>query len=459
MAEPHNINLDIWKELFIFANCSNLVLNLICPSFPFINNWFFIENIHAGLFDNVAQYDRFNNSEVARKISKELKAIDKLNYHPFADPRNKRPLNVEFLGLSGRISGALAYSESNIVMSGAAIAITMEYVGRTLKDVPLLALNPLNEKVVWLQKFLSDVDSFSKYMFDYIYGFYCMNVKLGILHGDLHLNNATIYYKALGSYTDLPGDPHIAYVLSDDEAYLFPHMGTYGCLIDFSRSIIGDKTLLLTEYTEDYAGQYLENQREQLWAFLVKYFPKFTENNKDRILGRLQDNYFAMFKVATGVDSYSVAQNLLTFVAEVKNLTIAPEIKKFIIRARDVAESIIIRGLEKLIEDPLAREDGLEWPNLELIRALFGRFRAPKEIKDKRIVNIYNFKNDIRYKIQSYELWPPLLKLESEIELAKSRSDGAKVAERLEKNIEAIRSDEADEVRKVVSEFVRSLAQ
>jgi hypothetical protein len=55
VTRPNDINFTAWRELYINKMCSELVLNFICPSFPFINNWFFIQNADPSLYDNISR--------------------------------------------------------------------------------------------------------------------------------------------------------------------------------------------------------------------------------------------------------------------------------------------------------------------------------------------------------------------------------------------------------------------
>ena len=76
-------------------------------------------------------------------------------------------------------------------MSNVALCIVSEYIGRTVADIPHLMINSSFYNKVFTNVF-SNIGHFRKYMFEIIYSLYCMNSKCGVIHGDLHLNNATM---------------------------------------------------------------------------------------------------------------------------------------------------------------------------------------------------------------------------------------------------------------------------
>ena len=208
-----NIEYSVWRELYISNLCAELVINNISPSFSIIESWFLIQNSHASLFDNIAMYDKHAHAKIAHKISEDIFDVNKYTYNN----NNKRNgfINEKFGKLSNKLINSVNYIEEKLDLSDVSICFQMEYLGRTWKDMPYLALTVDRSQITDL---FSNYNVFAKIMFDYIYALLCMNVKVGILHGDLHLNNAT-FYKVFDIERDPKGkkldNPLVVYILND----------------------------------------------------------------------------------------------------------------------------------------------------------------------------------------------------------------------------------------------------
>jgi hypothetical protein len=214
-----DINYSVWREMYMTNLVSNLVLNLITPSFPFLGSWFYIQNSHAGLFDNAAMFEKYKHSDIAGDVSQQLRAIDRYNY--FSRERQNGALSSKFLQLSKNINRAILYADSDLRLTDLSVCVTSEYVGRTLRDIPNIIAQ--KKHLHGLDLIFTDSATFAKHMFEYVYAFYCMNTRLGIIHGDLHMNNVTIF--RLYTMVDLEGNiliknPVVMYVLEPAESYI-----------------------------------------------------------------------------------------------------------------------------------------------------------------------------------------------------------------------------------------------
>jgi hypothetical protein len=418
-----DINFNVWREIYITNMASNLVLNLISPSFPFINNWFYIQNAHGGIFDNIAMHDKYVHSSVATNISTQLKATDKLNY--VNGDRTKGTISNKFARLSRSIQKSIVYADSNIRLTELAVCLTSEYVGRTLRDLPALIVN--KEHLPGLELAFTDTGIFTKHMFEYVYSFYCMNSKIGMMHGDLHMNNATI--SRLYHMQDLQGkpymqNPHIAYIIAD-EAYMFPHYGLIGTIIDFSRAILGDYKKIEHEFSERFAELYFKEQRIRVMYMIYHYFPKLMSKYQDKIEALLISSYPLMFKILTAVDTYVIMSNIGAMFSIDDAFThgkikIAPGAIKLLSKLADQAEHSVVTNVQAAIEGRITLPDDIEWPNLEILQRNFTDFKiTPERMKDPSItvVDIFNSNNDVVYDVDDYDSWGPLLSLEKEIEL------------------------------------------
>lgn len=417
-----DINFNIWREIYISNLCSNLVMNFISPSFPFINNWFYIENANEDLFDNTAMHEKYLHSKIAESISDQLREIDKLNY--IERKREHGPINSRFMRLSKRIQKSIIYADSAIKLTDLAVCVTSEYVGRTFRDIPSLILSaPLLE----YERLLSNIDIFNKHVFEFIYSIYCMNTKIGIIHGDLHMNNVTVFHlyllKTNPTYANLKSSK-IVYILRDT-MYVFPHYGFFSCIIDFSRSIIGDKAMLIDEYGDKYADMYFKEQRLRMMRLLFQYFPKFMERYHSEIEKLIVSDFELCFKIMTAIDTYVLCINLNTMLSVDQHIKsglvkLHPDIPKNLNKIIIMAENLIMENFKQVINGEIKTSKDIEWPNYVLIKKYYEKYETnDADIKLDDIVDIFNENNDVKYSVEDYDTYSPLLSLSGEEKIYK----------------------------------------
>lgn len=417
-----DINFPTWREIYISALCSNLVLNLISPSFPFINNWFYIQNSNGTLYDNLPMHEKYNYSKIADDIAEQLRAADKYNYQN--QNRRKDPLNTKFLRLSKLIDKSTSFADAYIRLTDLSICITSEYVGRTVRDLPILVANdPLNSG---LGLIFTDYNIFNKHMFEFIYGFYSMNTKIGVLHGDLHINNATFF--KLNLMVDehnkpiLVKDPRIIYFIKK-KCYMFPHWGVYSSIIDFSRGIIGNQSIVENDFGQRFAEQYFKEQRTRVMRILYYNFPKFTEKYIQQLEALIIAKFSILFKIITVVDAISISGNILAMINidelfKKKKIKLDEKIPTILSKINQRAESLALELLQKAVEGHFKSESDFEWPNLTLIELCFSDYLADSANLGKyEIVDVFNYNNDLKYSVEDYESYGPLLSNDEEIKL------------------------------------------
>ena len=419
---PDDINFNVWREIYITNLASNLVLNLISPSFPFINNWFYIQNSHAGLFDNAAMHDKYDHSKIATEVSTQLKNIDKYNY--VAGDKKKGPISNEFYRLSYNIHKSIVYADSDIRITDLALCMTMEYVGRTMRDIPTLISH--NEHVPGLEKVFTDFSIFSKHMFEFIYGFYCMNTKAGIIHGDLHMNNGTIFRL----YTMLTPDgkpyvenPKVAYIIGET-IYSFSHIGLFSMIIDFSRAILGDYKKIEHEFSPRFADNYFKEQELRIAYLLYQYFPVLMDKYKDKIKELIHSNFPLIFKIITAIDTFVIMSNISAMfsvddVFTRGKIVIASGVMKLLSKLVTRAEALIVDNINAVIEGRITSVDDIEWPNLIIIREVFASHVIKSVDKTITITDVFNSNNEIISDIEDYDTWGPLLSLKGEEDIRK----------------------------------------
>jgi hypothetical protein len=450
-VKTNNINFNVWREIYIMNSVSNLVLNLIAPSFPFINNWFYIQNARAGLFDNMAMHDKYMQSDVANTISADLKNVDKYNY--IDKTVSSGPITNKFLRLSKSIHKSIVYADSAIKLTDLAICMTSEYVGRTLRDIPNLVMH--NEHLFGMDKVFTDIDIFTKHMFEFIYSFYCMNTKIGIIHGDLHMNNVTIYrlyHMGDNDGTVYVDNPHIAYILGQD-TYLFKHVGLFSMIIDFSRSIIGDYKRLENDFSPHFAELYFKEQRARVINVVNHHFPALVKKFRDIIEALLLGNFALMFKILTVIDTHIIMSNILAMFStdSVFNgaIKLAPGVVKLLQKIVEQSEYLMVTNIKNAIEGRITSADEIEWPNLLILRDQF-RENILTRTGSPNIVEIFNSNNDVIYNIEDYSTWGPLLSLDKEMELRKKFNQSV---EDIQHWMQYKQRDESDRLEQLVSKY------
>ena len=201
IQDPLKLRYNSWREYLVSNKCNNLVINCISPSFSIILDWFYIKNSRKGLYDNKTQFDKMKNSELAKNILQTLYEAQRGTYFAAENLKTmtksadkvKKWISNKFRKLSEKIDDSINYSIEEIIMSEVTLAFVNEYIGRTVADtINIIQNSPRYNKVIGYPLDDSGYKFFAKYIFEIIYGLYCINTKLGIIHGDFHLNNATI---------------------------------------------------------------------------------------------------------------------------------------------------------------------------------------------------------------------------------------------------------------------------
>lgn len=364
VEEPLDISHKPWKEILISNRLNTFYCNLQIYQCPLYNDWFYIKNCRKGLFDNEVQYKRMDNSEKARVIGYRLvEAQDKTLVNIAEDKEHDKELDIElnktgeiekeyvsdkFKKLYKKIDELLKFSKEEIVMSNVCLGYTTEYAGYTFSD----AVN-LNQRSEEYRKFSLDWtnnrDLFHKLVFDVIYGLSVFHIDVGMMHGDLHLNNCTIFKYLLhplrgkvmdnlyvlnrvGELKNIHPDMNIksGSISNSDESHVYafkmPYFGITGSIIDYSRAIILPDRVNQFENemhrffkTDDYMKDLKlvhdpkELQRDQIVRLINYYennFNNITAEDKEKLLVMATHNFDECFKLFSILDVYSFCNKL-----------------------------------------------------------------------------------------------------------------------------------------------------
>ncbi len=414
LKEYNNIIHFQWKEILINKIVYSLLYNINSPSFSIFIDWFFINNSNRNLYDNKEIYDKISYSD---KIKSILQLLNKANSE-FSEIYNQKK-NDFIDSLIKKLKKIIKLSENKVLMSNISLCYLSEYSGKTVYDY----FNKIKDKTL-IHKNIGDLynnyDMFKKYMFEIIYSLYCLNLK-GIIHGDLHLNNVTLNKKNL----NINEESYVIYNIninkntdiinfinsysndninnSENTTFILPHLGTYPCIIDFSRSFILLKLIsenIIEKERNNIRAKFIKNEQQRIMSELKKIFPNFLKNNAHKLKFLLKNkNFNILFIYFSAFDIFKFSSNLLIFINKYStqnDITVNPEIIKLLDDISKKAYSY----LEKIIdEESYINIESLIFPNLEILIDLFSSFKydstnsIKKKINKHLIIDIFSTDN------------------------------------------------------------------
>lgn len=425
IQDPLKIRYKPWREIFISNKCNDLIVNQIAPGFPIALDWFLIKKTTKGLFDNVSQYNRLKHSELARSILTMLYdarrnthfATSTFDTEPITTEHVTQWISSKFKTLSNKIKEPINYAIEEIIMSDVALTYPSEFVGRTFADIIQL----ISKSKVYDEKIgrpFHNYEMFSKYMFEICYGLLCLNKHLGVIHGDLHLNNATIGHL----YSSKSANNKVAYII-DNNNYIFPNNGYFSCIIDFSRSRINPE---MHENINDLSlpdgfnivGDYDKFETSEIESVLNLYIQLFPDKlkKKDILYILFKSRFNAVFKLLTCIDLYMFMFRLNTMLNSKK----IPVNKKCMMLLNDIiqmSEKYITSDMNKLLNDESYETKILntEFPIEQIIKKCFPDF-IKQSSKTDIITDCYVLNNTFKKSISKYELFPDVLKVSKYID-------------------------------------------
>lgn len=425
---PFNLRFQPWKEYIISINLSDLLINNVSPGFFITNQWCYIKNSRKGLFDNEIQYKKMERSEFAEQITNLLnRATIYTNENIRPDDNKKRNnmvdswLSEKFKILHDKIQDPINYAKEEIIMSNVALVIITEYVGRTVMDVlSLCKTSKYYDDLIGNPFTINGFPIFCKYMFDLCYNIYCINYRLGIIHGDLHLNNATIKHTSFKYIRDIKevDSPTVMYVLgpSSSDQYIFPTAGNNLCLIDFSRSIIlpnsidnlTDSSLPKSYSLINKRKEFHEDQVDRLLYLYFNYTSDST-HNIDNLRIIFRNKFEAVFKLLTVTDIYGFTEKLLTLFKINSKLYVKPHKNaiELVEKINTISKKFITEEMNKLITNSLYEDtiNKMEWPIKTIINECFSDFLI-KEGKIGTLTDVFNIDNKIEYSLNKIDKFP-----------------------------------------------------
>ncbi len=299
----NNIKFKEFREIYFNTIIQELVFNNICGSFPLAGKYFITSN-DINLYNNENMIEKVKNMNIIMDI---LSILPKENTSENIKNLDKILISKEYRNLKSILDEANAIGKT--LTPDACLVITGEYIGRTLKDLPkmmesellrVISGNVLNFPLNIENEIIMDQGdrNFHKLCFEYIYALYCMNLYTGIIHMDLHINNATFfevnsYYNQYNPEIYI-GNGQVIYNVAmfgeqitllnnnknnikddNEKQYIFPHHGHLAGIIDFSRSFMHQGRLITDSRIDINNRNFVINeQNERVLSVIKLHFPE-----------------------------------------------------------------------------------------------------------------------------------------------------------------------------------------
>ncbi len=425
---PLKLKYKPWREFLIANRCNDLIINQIAPGFPVTLDWFLIKKSHKGLFDNKSQYERLKHSELAKGVLNLLYEAQRSTYFattdfgkaPKSDEHIKQWISTKFKRLNDKMRDPIDYSVEEIIMSDVTLAFPSEFVGRTFADtVQLVSKSKIYDAKIGHP--FSNYEVFSKYIFEICYNLLAANKRLGVMHGDFHLNNATIGFL----YSSDKPNASIIYQIDEEHKFIFPNNGYFACVIDFSRALVNPEEhenlidLSLPESFKpisDY-DKFEATEIQNILHWYLQLFPNKVKQ-KEELIVMFKNNFSASFKLLTCMDLYMFTARLNVLLQQ-QSLPVNKKCILLLEKINKLAEMYITTEINSLLADPnYAKKIILDdFPIQTIIKKCFAEFivadlsKSDNSKKEKIVVtDYYNLDNPMAKSLSKYELFPDVLK-------------------------------------------------
>lgn len=348
-ASKYEWNTDYfeWREYYIARKASELVSNMICPGVPITHDMIYIQGVDLLLFNNQGMIDRVQMSDVEKK----------------------------------KDNGDL-----NIVLSSTGIVCLIEHVGSTVNNIAKFMES--TEYRSTPPSLFSKKEAFDKYCFDVVYALLCLNTKIGVIHGDLHLNNTTINREFKDYIFETPDKNATVYVFND-KIYAFKYSKHIGTVIDFSRSFVRDD-----ETDTAVLGQL---QRTRIMQYYQLLFPEFMKQHEAKLKDALDNKFDIVYKVFTAIDMYTHTDRLLKYINK-PILNTCDEAISLVMKINKIATYYLTTVMKTVISNNI-KIDSIVYPNHDIITQCFSDYVVmPKHLKTNLLIErIYFYTNDLKY--------------------------------------------------------------
>ena len=454
-----DVRSPVWREDWVAARASDLVINGICPGCPLYGNWTYFGGVGIGIFENDAATVRQERSDRADAVVAKLREARAIN----RPEMSRQEARIEELAFE-----AVEFAQSKVVMSDAVLATVVEHAGNTLRTLADVLAYGQDLPERYLAAF-SRHDMAARYLFDLAFSAGACHAH-GWLHGDLHLHNVTLY--SLSAVEWVPDGAAVAFTLggatAQQHTYVFPHEGVFGVMIDWSRAIIapaaevaggssGSSSSLPANALPTAAELGLgPAQAAELWReqapravrTLERYLPTFARKHEMELRGLYLTRPVEFFYALCCVDFIALGRNyegLLGILEEPEPrggggggeaapeprvTPVDDESRDLASRLEKVGRQVLIRRLSAMINAAGREEAQLgpsrksrkpslrEPPAAEVFGDVFAEWRykpadlAASRDRTRPLVDVFNMAAGLKYRGGEYARFPPWARLD-----------------------------------------------
>lgn len=400
-----NIEYSVWLECYILQMVTNLYLNSITPGISMFHDWVILYGVNKFMFNNEEIY---NKAEISDNLIDNHQENKMIEYSPDDT------------------------SDDSVYSTDKAVLFLIEYVGRPINDLAtLLKSEEFQENI---ESIFSNYDYFKKYIFEITYSLYCINTKVSVIHGDLHLNNTTLNRVSKPYLLSKDGEKNdyrddmigLSVYVVDDEVYSFTNNGTYGNIIDFSRSFINKLQPSQIELRGDM--KLIHNkQRIRIVGYYKLFFPAFYKKYGASMALLLDKDFDIAFRIFAAIDMYVHTDRLKRYVSLHNDiLKVVPKVNKLIDKINTLTSYYLTVTMEEYLNGKITNIDDVVNPNYNIIKRYFAKNivdvkKNKSNTGSSQLSDIYMYNNEMKYSYYEFDKLPPRLR-DRRIQKNKSKS-------------------------------------
>lgn len=221
-----------------------------------------------------------------------------------------------------------------------------------------------------------------------------------------------------------------------DNAYVFAALGVTGCVIDFSRAILGPaaRPRLEARHGPAFAAAFFRGQAARAVRALHRVVPPFAEKHETTLQALAADQPDALFAALCGADFVTLGRTMALVTATAVRLGGGAEaevdpgaLARLARRLEDEALAWLMAALRGLVEAQRAgrRAEPAALPGPALLARVFDSWRWPTwsrrgARRAPQLVDIWRADAPLRYSGDDYARFPPWARLD---EMAKHLGD------------------------------------
>lgn len=426
--EINDISLTPWREVFFSQVVGDLVINSVTSSFPILGHWFIIQGNDKKMWDNYVSIRKLDRSEKASNIIRDLEKARAGTYIINPVIKKEKYTSMYMENFSNHIIAAMDFAEKYIVLADNVLVFIIEHLGRTLADSITIM-----DKKIYTRAYgpiYKSLRIFSKYLFEYIYALFNLNTKLGIIHGDLHLNNVTLFFKT--PVKGLTGDHinvHNPYVIyeTEDNMYIFEDQSSRAGIIDFSRAFISTDQLK-ERISEDKRNRIIEDQKRRLKNVIEEELSDFYQEYRfqlDIAVSTQYDNVLEVFQI---IDPYKLTKKYEMFINTTilvnkdllekigDEIVLKEEIVPLLTKINNICYTYFTTQMTKIFNNQYKPEENI---NKIILRECFKEFEISNfvvplldGVPKINLTDFLSCKNELLYSCGQYSKYPYISKFE-----------------------------------------------